>query len=227
MAVTTFRDTILRIVPPWLRRGTAAKILYSCAIMLDALGDALVSGVKLRFPGVYSPESLALIGRDRQISRGRLESNDNYAARLIRWWDDHRVRGNAYALFRQLRGHFSPIEFTVEVVYRSGTRITFDADGETVTYDTVAAFNPDGPDGYWLEAYWSRVWVYLHWPVEVADDGIWDDPGVWDDGGVWDSELTSQEVDDIRGVIRDWSAAHVRHTHVVLKLPSTAEIEVG
>lgn len=192
----TFRDRIRQLSPPWLQRGWAEKLLYAYAVQLDAFADALNAGVKLRFPGLYSMESLGLIGRERRISRGLLETDATYAARLPRWLDDHRRRGGPYAMLAQLHAYYSPSTFHTELIYRSGRRFTMQPDG-SVTRDDVV-WNPDGNP-----AQWARWWLFLY-----TDDYL--------------PPLTAQQIADIRLIPTEWNAAHCFGTVVVF--PTGAEL---
>jgi hypothetical protein len=155
----------------------------------------------MRFPGYYSVESLPVIGRERRIRRGRIETHEVYATRLRRWLDDHRRRGGPYALLAQLHAHFAPDNFPIALVYRNGRRFAMKADG-TVTRDVIA-WEPDHEP-----AKWARWWLIYQWPEELLDDGHWGDPGTWGDGGVWGSSLSPQQVTDLRLVPKEWNAAH-------------------
>lgn len=128
--IRTFRDVIWALSPPWLKRGLAQRILYSIAVQLDAGGDALNAGVKIRYPGVYSDESLSLIGRERRIRRGLNEAPVNYATRLTQWLVDHRVRGGAYAMLKQLFVHYYPNNFDIALWYPSGAQYYMNAGGD-------------------------------------------------------------------------------------------------
>lgn len=213
----TFRDRIRRACPPWLQIGWNEKLLYSFGAQIDAFADALVAGVKMRFPNVYSPESLPLIGRERRIARGLLEDDATYATRLTRWLDDHRVRGGPYAMLAQLHAYYFGNEFPIELVYRSGRRYSMDVDGNVVRDDIV--FTPDGNP-----AQWARWWLFMYTdsyalPLSDADTAdiariptewnaahcfgtvvllassaeLWDYPlgEVWNDAGVWDPPDTA------------------------------------
>lgn len=192
----TFRDRIRRASPPWLQHGWAEKLLYAFGVQIDAFADALVAGVKMRFPGLYSFESLPLIGRERRIARGLLEDDATYAARLTRWFDDHRRRGGPYAMLAQLHAYYSPNTFHTELIYRSGRRYTMAPDG-TVTRDDIV-WNPDGDP-----TKWARWWLLL-----FTDDYL--------------PPLTDQQVADIRLIPTEWNAAHCFGTVVVF--PTGAEL---
>jgi hypothetical protein len=158
--IITFRDTLKAISPPWLQQGYAWRILYALAVPIDAAGDALNAGIKLRFPNLYSGESLPYIGRERRIRRGLVETDVNYAARLRRWFEDHRRRGGPYALLEQLYAHYAPNNFRIDLWYASGRRFVMDPDG-TITSDIPAL-----PD----DAYWSR-WTLIYFTDDytIAD----------------------------------------------------------
>lgn len=192
----TFRDRIRRVSPPWLQRGWAEKLLYAYGTQIDAFADALVAGVKMRFPGLYSDESLPLIGRERRIARGLIEDGATYAARLRRWFDDHRRRGGPYAMLAQLHAYFSPNNFPIQLVYRSGRRFSMDTAGVVVRDDI--SFHPDGN-----AARWARWWLIMEADAYVPP-------------------LSDQDVADIRLIPTEWNAAHC--TGTVIVMPAGGEL---
>lgn len=202
--IQTFRDTIRKISPPWLRRGNNEKFAYALGLVIDDFGDALHAGVKLRFPGVYSDESLPQIGRERRIRRGRTESTTTYAIRLNRWLTDHRRRGGPYAMLQQLFAHYAPSNFPIELMYRSGRRFSMDVAGAIVRDDTTWTFDAV------TASKWARWLLVFHWPTPIDDSGEWDsDPALWDDDTtVWDSNLTPEDIEDLRLIPKEWNAAH-------------------
>jgi len=202
--IVTHRDTIRKSAPPWLQHGIAEKLLYAIAVQLDALGDGIVAGVKLRFPGVYSMESLGLIGAERRIRRGLYEADENYAQRLTRWWTDHATRGGPYALLNQLWYHYAPNSFPIHLVYRSGMRFLMAPDG-TITR-AVAGFPSTAQWAAWELLYYTddvidpvdvviipRDWIAAHilGSVKVIPSGaeLWDYPpeNTWNESGTWDT----------------------------------------
>jgi hypothetical protein len=219
------RDGVRTVVPWWAshERSRPGRLLWAIALHADALIDACVAGVEMRFPLLHSPESLSIIGRQRRIRRGPDETDEVYASRLARWWDDHRRRGGPYALLEQIRAYFAPSYFPVQLVYRSGRRFMMSAAGE-ITYDEIVWDPDDVPEK------WARWWLFYEWPNVVAEDGTWDSPGTWDDGGVWDSSLTAAEIADLRAVPREWNAAHPYGTLVLLAPGSgdpMVQLEIG
>lgn len=206
MATTiTFRDTLNKIVPPWLQHTNGVRLLYSIGIQLDAMGDSLVAGVKLRFPNLYSAETLPLLGRERRIRHGRTEVDASYATRLRRWLTDHQRRGGPYALLAQLFAHYAPNNFAINLIYRSGRRYRMDTAGNVIRDDIT--FDPDAEP-----AKWARWWLDYVWPGGLT-------PAVWGSGRtygtpqppghVWGvNGLTYDDVIDLRIVPKEWNAAH-------------------
>jgi hypothetical protein len=199
----TFRDAIRQISPWWLRGPIGGSVLYAIGAVTDGLADALRGGVKTRFPGYYSNESLPLIGRERRIRRGRVEAEETYATRLIPWLDHHRVRGGPYALLAQVHAFFAPDNFPVELRYANGRSFVVEPSDGTVVRGDVVWTPPGG-----VLPRWCRWWLFYTWPEPIESDGIWSDPGTWDDGGVWDTNMSADLVRDIRVVPREWNAAH-------------------
>lgn len=202
----TYRDILLAKVPQWLSRGVGGKFLYTMGLHMDALGDALAAAVKLRFPGLYTTETLPLSGQDRRIRRGRTETDEVYATRLIRWLDDHLTRGGPYAMLAQLHAHYAPTNFPIHLVYRSGRRFIMDASG-AVTRDF--AWQSQAED-------WAQWQLFFFNGSTYTSDGLWSDPGTWSDGGVWDSTVPYEEVVDFRLVPREWNAAHCKGQIVLI-----------
>lgn len=203
MALRNFRDAVRSLVPWWAGReiGRMGKVLWAIGVHVDALIEQHVAAIKVGYPGLYSMESLALIGRDRRIRRGPDESDEVYASRLPSWLDAHRVRGGPYALLEQLRAYWSKA-FPIDLVYYTGRRFRMPAGDGAITRDDIA-WAPD-PDA----ARWARWWLFFEWPDVVSNDGIWTDPGTWSDGGVWDSDLTPDEIANIRAIPTEWNAKH-------------------
>lgn len=202
----TYRDEIRRRSPPWLQRGVAERFMYAIGLHVDVFGDSLVAGLRHRFPGAYSFESLSLLGRERRLSRGRVESDATYAARLLRWLTDHQVRGGPYALLAQLYYYFRPAVFTIDLIYHSGRRFRLNADvliagaplAQAVERDDLTWF-PDAAPTRWAQ--WWLFYLTDQWAVTPPTD---------------------QELEDLRLVPRAWNAAHCIG-HIVL-FPSTAEL---
>jgi hypothetical protein len=211
-----FRDAIRTGSPRWLRSGRIGKAMYSFGLMMDLLGDAVAYGVRARFPGQYTNETLDMTGRERGIRRGLYESATDYAERLRHWHDAHLFRGGPYAMLEQLYEHFRPNNFQIDLVYMSGLRFVLDTSGN-VTRDHFA-WNPPPPP-----TKWARWWLFYHWPIAPMTDGLWGDPGApWGCGGVWGAGFSAEVVDEFRLVPTDWNAAHCLG-HVVL-LPSGAQL---
>lgn len=212
-----FRELLVTVVPPWLRRKNAGGILYSFALHFDALIELVSAAVKIRFPGVYSDESLPLLSRERRIRQGLGESNRSFALRLNPYLATHRDRGGPYPLLEQIYARYRYSDagaFPVHLVYASGARFDMATDG-TITRDAASFLTGLGPED------WAHWWLVYEWPTAIAADGTWADSGVYDDGGVWDSALTTAEAADLRLIPSEWNNEHCLG-HLVLLSPGQA-----
>lgn len=195
--IVTFRDRMRELwSPPWLATGNNERFMYALAVHVDLMADVITAAVASRFPGVYSYESLPVIGRERRIARGPYEPDATYADRLTRWLDDHRRRGNAYTLLAQIHAYYRPNNFAVELIYRSGRHFHMSPSGQIVRW-LEPSFHPDArPEQY------ARWWLfYTTNDYEIADDG----------------SLSAADVADIVHVPREWNAAHAIGTIIVMR----------
>jgi hypothetical protein len=194
VVIHTFRDSLRQWSPPWLQRGHAEKIGYSMGVQVDAFGDALVAGVKLRFPGYYTMDALSLttLGRERRIPRGRTESDASYAARLATFFDAHRYRGGPSSLLEQWWLYWRPDMPATELVYANGPRYTVDPATGAITRDVIAWY--PGPD----PAMWARWWMFLSTDRWAS------------------APPTASEVAELRRIPRQWNAAHTLGSIVIM-----------
>lgn len=209
----TFRDLARKFSPPWLQTGNAEKIIYAMSMQVDAVANALDAAIKIRYPNLYSAESLPLIGRQRRIRRGPNESAEAYGMRLRRWLDDHRRRGGPHALLEQLRAYFLPIKFPMHLIYRSGARYVMGEDG-AIERDVISSEQFPQWARWWLLLYSDDLavtdaelaavpqeWIAAHMLGEVivmrSDSVLWDYPPeeLWDDPErMWDTPDNVQRV---------------------------------
>lgn len=219
MSVTTFRDTIRRISPPWLRRFWGERFLYTFGVHLDALGDALSAGIKMRFPNVYSNESLSILGRDRGIRRGPEESDASYSVRLEQWLETHRRSGNPYTLLRQIQGNLTPHLVKLRIVNNAGAWYTLNEDGSVAYNEPSGNWDWDGSS-----ADFSRFWIIIYPPADLwVRDGTWGDGDTWgSDGTTWGSTATPAEVATIRGIVAEWMAPHAQCKNIIVSFDAAA-----
>src|SRR5688500_14116376 len=127
-----FRDLVRQFSPWWLQTGTALKLLYVIGLHCDVLAQMAVEGVRRRFAGADSYDSLALIGRERRIVRGRAEPAPTYASRVQRCLDAHRLRGGPYPMLRLIYAHYAADRLLVWLRYYSGRQYAMDLEGAIV-----------------------------------------------------------------------------------------------
>lgn len=198
----------MSLLPSWL----ASEVAASLALLVDDFAARARLALLARFPA-YAPDdaAFAAMGRDRLIVRGINEPSAAYAARLSTAFDDHKQRGNPFALLRQLRAYLQA-DCIVRTVDRRGNWYSIAADGTETTNINAANWNWDGG----AASAWARFWVIIY-PVNGTDpwaiNGNWGDADLWG-AGVWGTAgktigttATADQVAAVRQIIRDWKPA--------------------
>jgi len=206
-------ETIYKILPSWLMTGDGGKVAASLALMVDDFAARAKLALLARFPG-YAPDdaALAAMGRDRRIIRGINEPSAAYAARLSRAFDDHKTRGNPFAMLRQLRAYLQA-PCVVRTVDRRGNWYTIDADGVETAVINAANWNWDGG----ALSQWARFWVVIYpvngtnpWAVTagaIGDAGLWGGALGADPTLTIGTTATTDQVASVRSIIREWKPA--------------------
>jgi len=213
-----FRDSILEISPPFLLGEVGAGIQYSEGVIIDALGDWMIDGVKASMPGIGTPDALFLIGRDMQLDRGPSETDDHYAMRLQGAIESHRRKGNGGELLRQLLAWFSPSTSTpLRLVSESAVWHEINLLNGLVTKTNVGTnWNWDAFVGRWF-----RGWVIIDSSAAPWVPDLWGDPGTWGDGGTWGSDATVDQVAQLQSIVSKWKPAHVACLNIIITFSAT------
>jgi hypothetical protein len=233
-----FRTLFKWMVPAWLAgEGNSSDtppeivnegeiLLYSLALLADAFAERSEQGLLARFPTrTIGSGANALSGVDRGIYRGRNESEEHYAQRLIRWRypRGHRTRGSAFALLEQISEYWGGIHcYTIDV---SGNRFDRAADG-TETYTPGQAWDWDG-EGATPE--WARFWVVANLSAIATEQLDFGDPDLW--GGslpapgyaIGQQGVTEQDSLAMKRLMRGraWKPAGTRAEWLIVSLDGT------
>jgi hypothetical protein len=213
--VINFRRVFKALGPGWLTSGDGEKVLYSVGVMLDATLERARQALVARFPEYAETEdALGYLGRDRLIIRGRNESAERYAKRLVEWRYPlgHRVRGNAFAMLRQVRAYFldQTAQFTIDY---NGGWYAIDEDGAETRGPSAGPWTR--PDT--AESGWAQFWLGVYGDAAswTESEYLIGDPELW--GGVisddseyvigLSSEATQSDIQALRQIARDWKMA--------------------
>ena len=229
----TVLATFQRLVPSWLSSGEGGKVLASLALTMDDYAARAKLALTARFPD-YAPDdaALAAIGRDRIIVRGINEPAAAYAARLKRAFDDHKTRGNPFALLRQLRAYLQA-DCVVRTVDRRGNWFTIDAAGVETTVLNAANWDWDGG----AASSWARFWIIIY-PVGGTDpwavtSEVLGDAGLW--GGTLGASTTAtigttatlDQVASVRSIARDWKPEGTTCEWIIVAFDDTTFTPAG
>jgi hypothetical protein len=170
----TLRSIYRFLVPSWLSSGDGGKVLDTLTSQIDDSVDKMRESLVARFPSYAQDDALTLIGRDRGIPRGRSETSEHYAQRLIGWRypRGHRVRGSAFALLNQVSEYFGGIAaWTIDWKLNRHVRA---ADGtESFSYGWPWAWDTD-------TAHKARFWIVIEPPASAMQvQPGFGDPALW------------------------------------------------
>lgn len=157
-----WRHSFYKLVPSWLSSGDGEKVLYTIGRLTDGFIERARQSLTARFPTYVGPDGLALLGDERGIIKGRDENLAGYARRLRGWRgrQGHQVRGNPYAMLRQVWNYFGGMK--CQEVDNSGNVFTTLRDGtESATHGGSWSWDEDTS--------WWRFWLKL---VPAPDQGI-------------------------------------------------------
>jgi hypothetical protein len=217
------RDSLDRVSPVFLRGPNGEKLRAGVTLVLDALVQLAEMGVKARMPDLAPEDALPLIGRDRRIRRGFIESSASYRVRLKRWLDDHRIAGSSFAVMQQVRGYMSPYTPRMRVVHTS-------PDGALAKWCTL---NPDGTkevhhqspcnwDWDGQTTAWWRSWLIIYgsgtpWLQEPDYNDTSPVDAIWgSDQFTWGSTAKADEVRSIQTIVGEWTAAHQIYQNIII-----------
>lgn len=150
----SLRNYGYQLVPRWARGPRLTKLLYAIWTVADEIATMCLMAIKIRFPGVFSYESVPRIASERHLFQGPNELVAHFCERLKTWWDVGKHSGNFYTMAQQIQAYCLPAKFVVEIVQNNGVRYTLGTDGSFSMDQTT--WNWDGDSKQW-----SRFWVLL------------------------------------------------------------------
>lgn len=141
-------DKLEKMLPGWMvERAHWLAFAGAIAAVFDALIEGIQDGVFGAMPGqiddlpflggFVGTDGLPLIGRDRRIPRGGLETPGVYAAALRDWRNIHRQAGLAFGFLAQVRRVLGPAFPRVRLVNGAGVWHTIEADGSYKLHNTA------------------------------------------------------------------------------------------
>ena len=251
--IPQLRNRVKFLGPPWLtsdkirmpdgtEKDSDSRLLYSVALMFDALRARLHYGMLARTPDFAPEDALPYVGKGLDMPRGPSEPLESYRARLKGGIDDKRLCGTAWPMMRQIRGYCTPHAVRVRIVNEKGHFYTIDRDGSMSRY-RYSSWNWDnatvlakllkltrvragGSLGPALP--WGRFWVIIY-PTTGSPtqpwqrDGTWGDGSVWgEDPGTWGSTATVGDVFAIRRIVRRWKPDGSRCVSIIISFDDTA-----
>lgn len=224
MSGRLLRNALSSFIPNWLANrpglNTGFKVLYSIALVADAMVEAGWEGLLAAFPGVGTATALPLIGSSRGLLQGPNETDAAFAARCVQWLTSWELAGSAQGLGQQIQAYLVQPNGTypvVVVVDRAGNVVTCNAD-QSVSFST-ATWTWDNVGG-WVEAayfspgtvasWWSDLWVIVqdfstHYTSFTDPNWL----AAWNSGDqTLDGLIPQSTVQGVMSIVDVWKGAH-------------------
>ncbi|WP_437948635.1 hypothetical protein WME98_49950 [Sorangium sp. So ce296] len=242
-------DKLEKMLPGWMvERSHWLALGGTLAAVIDALVEGVQDGVLGALPGQIDDlpflggfagtDGLPLIGRDRRIPRGLLETPGVHAAALRDWRGIHRRAGLAFGFLSQVRRVLGPSFPRVRLVSGAGVWHTIEADGamklhtpagtgfqisaQGVSTPLTTPAHPWDWDG---SGNVFQAFLIVYAPVDgliPANEGTWGDgstrwggegaPG----GGLIGIDSTLALVNQLRGLVGEFGALGVTIPWIVV-----------
>jgi hypothetical protein len=216
--MSTFRDGVKRIMPPWLLDVVGEGISYAVGLVLDAMAESVRMGVKAGAPDGALTDSFSLIGDEVGIDRGPNELEPDYAARLKTSRQSYKTSGSSHRLLQQMRHFFSPSFIPMSVVSDRGVWHVIDPTTGIVTKTIVSPTNWQWDShAYGIATAgtqrWRRIWVIIDLPPWSKRQ--WGSGFRWGTG-TWGTTATREEVSAVRRLAEKWRSAGTHITNVIV-----------
>lgn len=213
-----FRTMRRHLGPAWLTTtGESGLVGYSLDMMKDAFVERLYLGLLARFPESAPEDALAAIGRDRRVVRGITETPEAYAQRLIKWLDERKSAGSAFALMQKLSEYCGPLPSFSTVDAQGNWYSRAVGGAETYLFSQFNWEWDDHPTNNLGISRWSRFWVIIY------PRGLWTEGDYWAAGeawgarpGTWGSTATADQIATVRFLIDDWKPAGTKCGNIIL-----------
>lgn len=191
MAVT-FEEYIMRKVPSWFQGPVGSAMLEAIGKQQDNCLDMFRQAIMCRFIFMCPDDALKYIGAERNMEQYPNESLDDYRYRLWASWQAWRYAGTDKGITDQIKYAFNI---------------------ENVSIRTNAQWDPAPPDGN--TEWWSRFWVVIDqphpWTVYRWGEGE------WGDGRRWGCDITVDQRELLKRIIRKWKASHAYCEAIIIK----------
>jgi hypothetical protein len=187
----TFRGLITSIAPTVLRGEWGSRLVAGLGELVDRLSDGMLQAVRSGWVGDDlgpAPDALSPAGNEVSLPRYRIETDDDYLARLETPWDIHPEGGTETLILEELASI-----------------------GLTASFKYNQDWNWDNRPNYW-----SRFWVVI--TAHPWSTWQWGDGHTWGGGQSWGLDAESGYFDSLRAIVRKWKPPHYVCPNIIVVL---------
>jgi hypothetical protein len=161
MSFEGFLDSLNELVPAWLVDASPAPSWgYRFKGVLELISSSAVETMlegSLAFAGLGTPTALPYLGDERDVVRGRLDTDAQYQVKLSQWIQRAKDKGSAYRIAKDIWEYLGNAR--VRVITRWGFWIDIATNGTLTTYN--ASWNWDSVSNPERSGYWSDMWIII------------------------------------------------------------------
>lgn len=207
-------------LPKWLRARVSSRVLYVAGLILDALTDFSVAGIKARFPSTSQPDAIPYLARDRNLDRGPNEADAAIVSRITKAFDSWSTAGHPRELLTALVAYTSPNAPLVRTVTDLSV---WDSLTGGVGGTWARTFGTAGGAGGWNwdgVTRWWRAWAAFYTPSWTAPSNLGSGKKLGD-GRTLGSSAKRGEAQALRNIAAKWKPANVRVMNIMVAFTST------
>jgi hypothetical protein len=171
-AAIRYREWLPKQAPAWLQKTNGSAWHWALGDELDRLDDLAHTAALCRFPDFTTRDGLSYLGGERGITRGPLDTDAEYAAKIKATWVSKQAIGTPKGVLLAVNGILG--ENIAQIKTNDGYTYSLDADNELIT--TTPAVTADDAEApvRWATTpdLWHVFQVFIPWGAEAFEDGI-------------------------------------------------------
>lgn len=171
-AAIRYREWLPKQAPAWLQKTNGRAWHWALGDEFDRLDDLAHTAALCRFPDFTTRDGLSYLGGERGITRGPLDTDAEYAAKIKAAWVSKQAIGTPRGVLLAVNGILG--ENIAQIKTNDGYTYSLDADNELIT--TTPAVTADDAEApvRWATTpdLWHVFQVFIPWGAEAFEDGI-------------------------------------------------------
>ncbi len=171
-AVIRYREWLPKQAPAWLQKTNGSAWHWAIGDEFDRLDDLAHTAALCRFPDFTTRDGLSYLGGERGITRGPLDTDAEYAAKIKASWVSKQAIGTPKGVLLAVNGILG--ENIAQIKTNDGYTYSLNTDNELITTTPAVTADDDEVPVRWATTpdLWHVFQVFIPWGAEAFEDGI-------------------------------------------------------